>query len=115
MQDFFGNRDEQVFVLSVGVGTLGCMTLTDEIHNTARLVAGWDPSLVSRADAGGVCRGLVELAESVARVQVLFLVSAKATGAFVGFADVAAWLRAQGVVGRDAKPLGDATASSGTR
>lgn len=87
------------------------MTLTDEqIRGVRGEVAGWDPVGLTRADAGSVCRGLVSLAEDVARVQVLALVEAKASGLLAGSGsrDVAGWLRAQGVAGKTARTLGDA-------
>jgi len=80
------------------------MTLTDEIRGAQAQVGGWDPT----GATGEVCRALVDLAATVARVQVLALVAAKRAGAMAGSRDVAAWLRGLGVSGRSARVLGDA-------
>jgi hypothetical protein len=80
------------------------MTLTDEIRGAQAQVAGWDPT----GATGEVCRALVDLADTVARVQVLALVAAHAAGEMRGSRDVAAWLRALGMSGRSARVLGDA-------
>lgn len=87
------------------------MTLSvDAIRGVAGVVAGWDPTAIDRASAGGIGRAYVELAETVARGQVLALVAAKKVGllADAGAKDLSGWLRAQGVSGRDARVLGDA-------